>query len=854
LFSLITIASLSVGCCGALLASANIRQHLSFERWIPHADRIALVRETLSDGGGRLGEEARLFKVPRDQVNLGLHDAIAGVVKDMTAQTRITRCSVVKWPDAPVILPGQVPAPPPPVITTCVDPDFFRVFELEFVEGNAASALTTPDSLVISQKIARKYFGDGPAVGKTIEGRTAGTMLRVSAVLRDAPAATHLSLDAIAHIDLRLRPPGGNSAPPRDSTGLGPWTLGQHFIRMAEDADSALFRSGARTSIQNVSDARQQGRPAAIDGQSFTNQFSLVPLLDIHLAGEDVTGMQSSGDVSMLVTLATAAAALLGVSAFNYVTLSLARALRRRREIGIRKVLGAGHGDLMRHYLTESALVTAISMAIGFALAELLHPWFARTIGQPEALFRMNDPAFLAGAFAAFAILSLTVGAYPAFYLANVRPRAGLESSEVGRSAGIGGLISTGLLGLQIAAATVLLAAAFTMSAQMAYVANRPLGFDFRGMYTSMGLNCPGASIRGPRSPELQKQIQTAQRLCHAQFLHLLRATPVIRRVATSDIFNLIDDSILTYPFGRSTEGEELGKTAHYSVGFDYLQTLGSKLVAGRFFDANSAYDRLLDTAPRNKMGWPDVVRAPAIVSRAMLPLIGAATPHDALGQVIHMQEEAPYGMEIVGVVEDWHQRSLKFRAHPIVFTPSERGQIPVFEVIAEDPDAIIQDVRARWSKLVGTPVSAFPMIRPAERSFATFYESDQKLMQAVASFSTVATLVAAVGVFGLSSFEMRRRIREIAVRKALGATPWRITTLVVSREILFAGIASVLAWPAAYWIAEGWLTSFAYRTALGPTLLPLASAIVLAAVAVAVGISAVRAAAIRPSSALRES
>jgi putative ABC transport system permease protein len=883
LFTVITIASLSIGCCGALLAGANIRQHLSFEQWIPDAQNIVLERETMDAMGEGLGEEARLFRLPLDMMHPGLLPAIEGKITGMKAQTRVFNCNTrITWPDSPP--PAQQPSSaigganraPPPVQTRCVDPGFFDVFQLDFIEGSRADALKAPDSLVISERVARKYFGNALALGKTFPAATSGAsipVVRVTGVFRERPE-THLALEAIATVALQVLP-GGRS----DLDSLNVQIGGQHYIRFSGETDLGVARATAARQIQTIMDEfnraefRKQMRlhpPTAADmlpgvpvpteaeileqeKKIRANTVSLVPILDIHLGGDELTGVVSSGDVSMLTALGAAAAALLAVSAFNYVTLSLARSMRRRREVGVRKALGASQGNLLRHYLSESAVVTAISLVIGLALAELLHPWFARTIGQPETLFEVHDPVFMAGALGVFALMALAVGVYPAIYLAGLRPRIALDQDEAAPPAGLGRFVSGGLLGLQVGAASVLLALGLTMAAQSQYVANRPLGFDVRDKYTLYNYPCPlSAGIPDNATQDQRRAAAAVSEQCRARFFAFMRGVPGITNFASSDIVSLTNDSAVTQAFGRSAKGEELGKAADTGVDLDFLPAMGAKLLAGRLFDPNSAFDRAVEGKTPNEVR--DLERIPAVVTRAMLPLIGAATPEAAIGQRIQMKNGFAPPYEIVGVVEDWHQRSLKYKVHPIIFFPKPRSPFIIFEITDPEPEQLLGRVRKEWGEMMSIPENRLRNFTaaPAGRGIAAFYEADRKLMSMVLSFSSLAMLVAAVGVFGLSAFEMQRRVREIGIRKALGASPAKVAGLAIGRAVLFAAVATVLAWPVAWWVSQTWLETFVYRTVLGPALLPLSSGIIVAALALAVSFNAFRAAAIRPSLALR--
>ncbi|HEV7690466.1 MAG TPA: FtsX-like permease family protein [Hyphomonadaceae bacterium] len=846
LFSAITIASLSVGCAGALLAGANIKQHLSFERHLPHADHIFLARMRDDPAQGTMFASGR--PPVRDnefpyELSPAVKPAIEGRVPGMAALTRL-----LTFGGSPLLdkngesIPGKL---------FLIEPDFFDVFNMEFVEGNPATALAAPLSIILTQSKAKQIFGGEPALGKEVPG-TEGRTFRISAVVKDPPPTTHLRFDMLASL---LNWSNGEVATMRWGSSFGPGSL---YIRAADDVDRDTFMATANAAIKAAytggmmagmpemnTQLAKEGLPL-IKSTDVEIRVSLLPITDIHLSPHDATGIFSIGDVTMLMTLGGVAGALLAVSAFNYVILSLARALRRRREVGVRKVLGASGGAVTRQYLAEAGLVTLISVALGFGVAELLHNWFARALGQDESMFNLYDPIFLAGALGGFLLLAILVGAYPALYLAHIRPRAGLASGGDEGVGGIGRSITAGLLGLEIAAATVLLAVGLTMAEQARYVAARPLGFKLAGLY-AITTGCGRGSTREHASANLP---------CSAALDRAVRDTPGITAMAYSSNPSILTDA-QPMPITRPGGNEPLGNGFPMSVDAGFLPIADAKLLAGRLFDANSAFDRRLINAYPTYPAEPfDSV--PVVITRATLPVIGAATPEAAIGQRIMIGTTRwAKSYEIVGVIEDWHQRSLRHAVSPIVFIPGGTMMM----VIAEIADTDLPSVQEKLTLLKGfatgaqqgnSPEMMKLTVTPLQTAFEKSYDDDRKLMGAVTGFAGLAMLVAGMGVYGLSAFDMRRRVREIGIRKALGATPAKVAGMVLRQQVLFAGISSMLSWPIAYWLSNGWLEQYVYRTSLGPVVLPVASAIVVGFVALAVGLNTARAAAIRPSFALR--
>lgn len=813
LFSLITIASLSIGCCGALLAGSVLKQHLSFDRWVPHADRIAQVIYTENGESG-------YFLIP------GVKPALDGKVSGVKAITRIVP-SYGYFNDSGF---GAGPA------TLEVDPDYFEIFELRFLEGSAETALGAPDSIVVTRGLADDLVGPGPALGKTVERRDTGRgarTYRISGVIENIPPATHQRFDSLVSLEGVLSPQDLSSV----NREIRPGGL---FVRLEDDVDvrQTLARAGHQIG-ETMTHTINTGRGVPAGKAAFSYDVTLLPLTKIHLSDAATPFALTSEESRALLILGIAATALLAVSAFNYTTLSLARSLSRRREVAIRKVLGASDGALAVHYLAESALVTAISLAIGFALAEILRPWFARTIGQPEILFQLRDPLFLGLSLLVFSLLAVAIGAYPSFHLARIRPHAVLEEATPQGATLPGRVLSGGLLALQVFLATILVAFALTMSFQARFIAERPLGFSTRDLHF-VQYYCPDGG-----RPEPAAQVRCDQRV-----MEVIGRLPGVTRAGLFGS-RLFRDNLFLQSFARSEGASSLGKAAIIGVGPETLDMMQAQLLAGRMFDPNSAYDIApAVTSPRTGPGALPV--APVIISRAALPLIGAVSPDLAIGQRLHVESLPVASLEIVGVVEDWHVRSLRFAVDPIIFVPPANAiSGAVVEIDPAHVSAAEAEMQAFWQREMYGMNSGMRWASVAS-AFELAYDRDTKLIGAVGSFATLAIAVAGLGVFGLSAFDVRRRTRDIGVRKALGATPARIAVTVLGRQLISASIASLLAWPFGYWIAGEWLTGYVYRTPLAPAALPLATLIVLVLVALATGANAIRAGAIRPGLALR--
>jgi putative ABC transport system permease protein len=339
---------------------------------------------------------------------------------------------------------------------------------------------------------------------------------------------------------------------------------------------------------------------------------------------------------------------------------------------------------------------------------------------------------------------------------------------------------------------------------------------------------------------------------CTATLNRLMQETPGIKRAAFSSnpgIFVSSDPEPIVVT-GQSSAG---GQGYRMSVDAGFLPMTGAQLLAGRLFDPNSAYDRTIIDAYPN-FPKPMFEAIPVVVTRAMLPVLGASSPEDALGKRFNIGGGFSFwakSSEIIGVIEDWRQRPLQYEVTPIVFAFGGTIMMPIAEIDEADVPAV-QKALSPPGGFTGDYGPFRISLRPLTDAYSHAYAADRNLMGAVSGFAALAIFVACLGVYGLSAFDMRRRVREVGIRKALGATPARVAGMMFWKQMRFAAIASAFAWPLAWWISNGWLETYVYRTALGPVVLPAASLIILAFVALAVGLNTARAAAIRPSFALR--
>ena len=583
-FSIITILSLAVGCAAALLVGAYLREELSFESWVPHVEDVARIETTLARPGAAPRELAYSAS--------GLAPIVARGAPCIEAQTRVLRA----WYTVGI---GDQRYNHP---VSYVDPTLFEIFPMPALYGDPVQTLLEPSSVILSQAVAEKFFGTTNPIGQTIR-LMPFTDVRVGAVLKALPRTTQLEFDIIAPMTVPAR------IDPKEYEANISRPNAQYFVRAKPGQAEACFAT-----VTSIGQATMQKRLDAMDDRGTRAELVATPIVDIHLSPAKTYDYSAHGDPGQLALFAAVALLILVVSAFNYVTLSLARAVNVAKEMGMRKALGATPIDIALHYLGGSFIVTGIAVLLGFALAELTLPWFALSIGRELTMASLHEPGFLGAAALGSAVLALAVGFYPAIYLAR-QPAATALKGEMAGGRGLA-FVNQGLLLLQLATATVMLCFVFAMMAQAQFVADQPLGFDRANRMVLVGVNY------GP--DQTPKRFETFKRLAtNKGGVHAVTAA----------------NALPSWNFDRKAKlrAPDLPLTPEFdavylNVDLDFFSAMQVRLLAGRSFDEKYARDRVLIDTPRAN---PDLLSV--IVSRETAQRFVGPDYAAVVGQIISL-------------------------------------------------------------------------------------------------------------------------------------------------------------------------------------------------------------------------
>ena len=670
-----------------------------------------------------------------------------------------------------------------------VDSTFLEVFSFPLLRGDPATALDRPDAVVLTETAARRYFGDADPLGKTFTYRNNDTVvtLTVTGVLQDVPSNTHLHFDVL----LPLRPFAGRFA--------DEWTVflqNYTYLLLPEGTDPGSLEAKLPGFV-----ARHVGLEADSD---YTYQLRVQPLTAIHLHSHLANEAEPNGNITYVYLFSVIALFILLIACINFVNLATARSSQRAREVGLRKVIGARRAQLIRQFLGESMLLGLCAMLLALLALEAVLPVFNVFTGKALALHYLDSSPLLLVLLGIVLFIGLAAGAYPALFLSAFQPVAVLKGTRHShRSFGRQSLVV-----FQFALSIILIICTGVVFDQMQFVRSKDLGFDKEQI----------AAI--PIDTEVGAQAESIKAA-------LLRHPNVVAASAS-----MLVPSIELWTYGVRIEATDEPLTlGTYLVDYDFLDTYGMEITAGRWLSPESGTD----------------AREAALINEATARRLGYASPEEALG--VRLVWAGQRTVTVIGVVKDFHVVSFHEQIEPMLFLM--------------DPEYYYLSVRLRAGDLAATlafletTMTTFAPQRPFEyffvdERFDALHRADLQLGQTFGAFSLLATLIASLGLFGLAAFTAEQRTREVGVRKVLGATVTSIVLLLSKDFTRLVLIALVAAAPLAYLAMHRWLDDFAYRVEISWGIFLLAGLAALTVAFLSVGYQAIRAAVKDPVDSLR--
>jgi putative ABC transport system permease protein len=796
LYSFINIAGLAVGLACAIFITVFVREELSYDKWLPGSTDLYRLEVTFLFPGAA--------PVPMAQSPFPVAYAMREEIPEVRAITHIT----------PEKMTGSVADRQFLETASVVDPNFFQVIRLPFLKGNPATALAQPESVVLSESAARKYFGNADALGQILRVSNAGAYrcdpndstcltaihpLTVTGVIRDLPHNSHLVADLVV--------PSTSMAEGIPQKYKDEWTSTNDSysylaLRAGSDPGTVLAK------LAPILDRSVKPKGASIRGSEF-EKFHLTPFQDVHLTSDRYGGMKPPGSYAAVYGLAITAALILLLASFNFMNLATARATLRAREISMRKAVGATRGSLITQFLGEAVLTALVSLGIALVLVNILTPALDAMLNQAIELDYAANWSLLLLIIAATCIIGLLSGVYPALVLSSFRPAVGLKISPGARTGS--GTIRTALVVAQFAISIGLGIAALAVFSQINFTRNLELGFDRQGIVVVRGINKMTPSAR-------------------ESFIHTLRTNPQVVDAALSNAVPFETSNASNDPV--NIQGDSQAVTAHMvNINPEFPSVYGVRLLAGRFL----ARDRGEDMAGQN-----------VLINKEALHRFGQ-TPDEILGKIlVHGNQR----LTIVGILEDVKLDGLKDAVHPAVYriNPIRVSLLSARLRGARLPDTIAF-LDKTWAAFVpGANIQRYFL----NDAFYHLFESEEKQGQMLGLFVFVAISIACLGLFGLTVFTAERRTREIGLRKVHGASTIDLVRLLLWQISIPVLIANLAAWPVAYYYLQSWLQGYAYHIALTPLYFGTVGAVALCIAWITVFTHAVRLARANPTHALR--
>lgn len=671
------------------------------------------------------------------------------------------------------------------------DSSLFDLFSIEMVRGLSEGMFTQPEDAVISEKTAEKYYGSIDVIGNTFRD-SEGKNFVIKGVFRDFPGNAHMHPSFIASaLASRI-------AEPLRWGDANFYT----YILLNEGAEIEVVESKLARIMQEEMD--EWMKKAGL-------RYEFLPITDIHLKSHTEFEMEASGDISQVYAFIAIAIFIVIIACINYMNLATSRSIERAREVGVRKMLGGIRGQLIRQFLTESFLLTLFSMILAAFLVALIAPYFNAFIQNPIDFSFMASTTAISLLAATWLGISLLAGLYPAFVLTAFSPKQVLKGSFKTSKSGV--LIRKSTVVLQLVISTVLIIGAFIIHSQISYMSSQKLGFDKEHVLI------------------LQMQKEPAKESLEALKSTLLQHSNIVAVSRSS-----------AYPSRNSggsfiaTEGmrdDENMLAWCWRVNEDITAAFGFELLAGKPFDHHTSLteetEYIINETTMRALGW---------------------TLENCIGKRMEQGTSGHWKGYCYGVIKDFHVGSLKNKIEPIVMMQAGTYMNNfVVRLGSGDIRTTMSFVENEWSKSM--PELAFDY-HFLDQAFDKVYASEEKTLTLTAGFSLFAILIACLGIFGLSNYEVLARTKEIGVRKVLGASLFGVFGMVVKNFALLVLISFAIASGLAYWVMDSWLQEFAHRTTMQPIAFLLAGALTFVIVILSVSYQSIKAAFLNPVDSLK--
>jgi putative ABC transport system permease protein len=769
-YSILNILGLTLGISSALFLVIYVSDELSYDRYHNNADRIYRVSSKITETDDQ-------FTWNVAQIPFGPQ-----VVQDYPEVRSFVRFinmprALYKYEDKEYVEENFY----------YVDSTLFDIFTYKVIRGEVKSAIKDPNKIVLTETVAARYFVNSDPVGKTLT--TGNNTFEVTGVIEDVPDNSHFRFDAVA---------ARNNLPKQ----IGSWgNFGVFtYLLFPEGFDVKAFE----TKMQGMYDAHMK----TIFGPLNINiEYILEPITRIHLFSTAQGEPEPTGSITYVYIFGIVAIFLVLIAAMNYMNLATARSASRAREVGMRKVAGSYRSTLITQFLSESVVLTVISLVVSIILLMALLPKFNLFSGKSFDLSILYSPVVIVSVLVVILIAGILGGSYPAFFLSRFSPVTVLKGEIIHGSAG--SLFRKILVVIQFTISVIMIVCTLVVFRQLNYMKNMDQGFDQKNV---LSLRLNQNMVR--KYPVLKHELIESDDIKYVTSTN----TPV-GEGSGKVIFNMETDQ------GMVQRGINFAVVDH-----DFVEALGIKIIKGRDFQQDMPSDTLLAV----------------VVNETLAKRLGWV---EAIDKKVQLGDGAQINARVIGVMKDYHQTGMYNEIESLMLVYREPGNIIYVKLSGKNTDQTLNFIESKWKEVF--PDQPFEYTFLADR-FNRQFEADEKRGLIFTMFTILAILIACLGLFGLASYMVEQRTKEIGIRKVFGADEGVIVRLISKDFLILITISIVIAIPVAFYFMSNWLENYVYRTKIGVMLLIIAALLTVVITFITISFKAYQAAILNPANSIR--
>lgn len=769
-YSILNILGLTLGISSALFLIIYVSDEVSYNRYHENADRIYRVSSKITETDDQ-------FTWNVAQIPMGPQ-----VVQDYPEVQSFVRFinmprALYKFEDKEYIEENFYYA----------DSTLFDIFTYKVIRGEVRSAIKDPGKIVLTETVASRYFGDADPIGKILT--TGNNTFEVTGVIEDVPSNSHFRFDAIS---------ARNNLPKQ----LGTWgNFGVFtYLLFPRDLDIKAFE----TKMQGMYDAHMK---SIFGSRNIKIEYILEPITRIHLYSTNPGEPEPTGSITYVYIFGIVAVFLVLIAAMNYMNLATARSTRRAKEVGLRKVVGSRRGPLIAQFLSESVVLTVISLIISIILLVILLPKFNLLAGKSFNLNILYSPVVLISAISVILIAGIFGGSYPAFFLSKFSPVTVLKGEITQGSSG--SLFRKILVVIQFTVSVVMIICTLVVFRQLNHLKTMDQGFNQENVLT---LELNRGMIR--KYPVLKQAL-----LENEDIKYVTSTNTPLGEGSPKVIFSMETDQ------GMVQRGINFAVVDH-----DFVDALGIKIINGRDFQQDMPSDTLMAVVVNqtlaNRLGWTDPI-----------------------GKKVQLGDGRQINARVIGVMKDYHQTGMYNEIESLMLIYRGRSNIIYIKLSGNNTENTMSFIETKWKEIF--PDQPYTYTFLTDR-FNRQFEADEKRGLIFTMFTILAILIACLGLFGLASYMVEQRTREIGIRKVFGADEGVIVRLISRDFLILVTISIVIAIPAAFYFMTSWLKNYVYKTNISVTLLILAAIFTVVLTFITISYKAYQASVLNPANSIK--